>query len=577
MPSTLVRDADRQLIDEERATLDALRRVLAGVGAAPDALDALDRSLRQLDGLFLLVVAGEFNSGKSAFINALIGQRLLEEGVTPTTAQVNVLQYGEAPARLEQSAHLHVISAPVELLRDMHLVDTPGTNAVIREHEAITSAFVPRSDLVLFVTSVDRPFTESERQFLAAIREWGKKIVIVLNKIDLVESEDELRTIVAFVSASARRFLGVEPDIFPVSARLALRAKTGSPELLGPSRFAALEAYVFGRLDERERLRLKLANPLGVGRALVRRYVEVVEGRLDLLREDLALLEDVERQHAVHRGDMQEQFEARMSAIDNVLLELEARGHAFFDEMLRVGRVFDLLNRSRVQEGFEREVVAGAPAEIERRVSDLVDWMVSADLRQWQQVTSHIARRREQYRERIVGDPEIASFHMERNRLLDSVGREAQQVVEAFDRRREAAALADRARNAVAAAAAVGAGALGLGAIVTAAATTAAADITGILLAGVLATLGLYVIPARRRTAKAELRGKIRSLRETLSHALRTQFAAEMERSAARLRESIAPYSRFVRAEQESLTEQRASLTGLRDGIESLEGRIAAM
>ncbi|HEX7085026.1 MAG TPA: dynamin family protein, partial [Vicinamibacterales bacterium] len=265
MPSSLVRDADRQLIDRERTALDALRGVLAATGASPDSIEALDRSIRQLDGLFLLVVAGEFNAGKSAFINALVGQPLLEEGVTPTTAQVHLLQYGETRSRVEQSAHLHVITAPVALLRDMHLVDTPGTNAVIREHEAITSAFLPRADLVLFVTSVDRPFTESERQFLTGIREWGKKIVIVLNKVDLIESPDALQQVVAFVAEGARRFLGVEPEIFPVSARLALRAKTGQPELLAASRFEALEAYVFGRLDERERLRLKLANPLGVG------------------------------------------------------------------------------------------------------------------------------------------------------------------------------------------------------------------------------------------------------------------------------------------------------------------------
>ena len=74
------------------------------------------------------------------------------------------------------------------LLREIHIVDTPGTNAIIREHEAITSEFVPRSDLVLFVTSADRPFTETERVFLEQVRGWGKKVVIVINKIDILES-----------------------------------------------------------------------------------------------------------------------------------------------------------------------------------------------------------------------------------------------------------------------------------------------------------------------------------------------------------------------------------------------------
>jgi small GTP-binding protein len=577
MPAALLRAGDRALAADERATLSELRDILARLDATAESLAALGRSMQQLDELFLVVVAGEFNSGKSAFINALVGSRVLEEGVTPTTAQVHLLKYGAEPSRVERSPHLHTITAPVEFLRDIHVVDTPGTNAVIREHEAITADFVPRSDLVLFVTSADRPFTESERQFLTSIREWGKKVVIVLNKIDLFASNAELDTVVAFIANHARELVGAPPEIFPVSARLALRAKLGDPTVWAASRFEAFEHYLHQRLDERERLRLKLANPLGVGDALAGRYLDVAQGRLDLLQDDVTLLDDVERQNAVYRDDMDRQFTLRMAGIENVLLQLEQRGHTYFDEMLRLGRVFDLLNTSRVREGFQKDVVADAPLQVERGVSDLIDWMVGADLRQWQQVTRHLARRREQYRDRIVGDPEVAAFHLERARLIESVGREAQRVVDGFDRQREAAALAEGARSAVAAAAAIGAGALGLGAVVTLAATTAAADVTGILLAGAMATLGLFVIPARRRQAKAQLRAKMTTLRETLATALRQEFQREMARGRERLAESIAPYSRFVRAEQRSLTGLRDTLVRLRDALAGLRARVTAL
>src|SRR5207342_968194 len=123
-----------------------------------------------------------------------------------------------------REARLHVITAPAEFLREIAIVDTPGTNAVIREHEAITADFVPRSDLVLFVTSADRPFTESERQFLAVIRDWGKKVVIVINKVDLLETAADLQQVLDFVAAHARVALGGPPDTFPVSAKLAMRA-----------------------------------------------------------------------------------------------------------------------------------------------------------------------------------------------------------------------------------------------------------------------------------------------------------------------------------------------------------------
>ena len=577
MVNSLLRPDDQQLVSDERAVLGALRDLLVRLDAPAASLDALTRSIQQLDELFLVVVVGEFNAGKSAFINALLGATVLDEGVTPTTAQVTLLQYGATVTRHERAPHLHAITAPVEFLREIAIVDTPGTNAVIREHEAITADFVPRSDLVLFVTSADRPFTESERQFLTMIRDWGKKIVVVINKADLLDTDTDLQQVLSFVREHARAALGDEPDTFAVSARLAIRAKQGQPALWAASRFEVLERYIHERLDQRERLRLKLANPVGIGNTLAARYAEITAGRLTLLQEDVRVLEDVDRQHAVFREDMERQFELRMGEIDHVLLQMEQRGHVFFDEMLRIGRVVDLFNKARVQDGFVREVVADAPVQIERKVSELIDWMVSADLQQWQQVNTHLAERRRQYRDRIVGDPELATFHVERGRLLDSVGREAQRVVDAFDRQHEAAALADGARNAVAATAAAGAGALGLGTLVTVAASTAAADITGILLAGVIATVGLFIVPARRRKAKEDLRRKVQDLRESLSGALRTQFRQEVQRSTARLEEGIAPYSRFVRAEQQSLGAVRDSLEDLRSRLTLIKSRIEAL
>ena len=347
MVNSLLRPEDQQLVNDERRALDALRDVLVRLEAAPDNLEALRRSIQQLDELFLVVIVGEFNAGKSAFINALLGAPVLKEGVTPTTAQVNLLQFGETATRVERSAHLHVITAPVEFLREIAIVDTPGTNAVIREHEAITADFVPRSDLVLFVTSADRPFTESERQFLGVIREWGKKIVLVINKVDLLDTEADLQQVLAFVAEHARDAIGSAPDTFPVSARLAMRAKQGQPDAWAASRFEPLERYIHERLDQRERLRLKLANPVGIGTALASRYLEVTDGRLALLQDDLRLLDDVEKQHAIYREDMTRQFELRMGEIENVLLQMEQRGHAYFDDMLRIGRVVDLLNKAQ--------------------------------------------------------------------------------------------------------------------------------------------------------------------------------------------------------------------------------------
>jgi small GTP-binding protein len=553
---------DRVLSDESDQQLTAARRLLgdlqvelAKVPATVGDAATLADSVRQLDELFLLVVVGEFNAGKSAFINALLGTKVLDEGVTPTTAEINLIRYGAATAS-ELLDSIRAVTTAVDFLKDIHIVDTPGTNAIIREHERLTTEFVPRADFVLFVTSADRPFTESERVFVEAIRAWGKKVVVVVNKIDIFERPAELDEVLTFVGDAAERVLGARPAVFPVSSRLASRAKQGEPALWAASRFEALERFVHDSLDEQSRFRLKLSSPLGIAGVLARRYVGVAEERLALLATDMASLDDIERQLTQYRADLSRGFELRMGGVENVLLQMEARGHRYFDDTLRLGRVFDLVNRSRVQREFEEQVVADAPQQIERRVSEIIDWLVDQDYRQWQAVSARLATRRQEHGDRILGDGDIGSFHDDRARLLDSVGREAQRVVDAYDRQRESRLIADGARTAVAATAAVGAGALGLGAIVSLAATTAAAD--------------FLIIPAKRRKARTEIRARVSSLVNDLRSALSAEFQRAQDHSAQRFADSMGPYTRFVRAERERWDAHRSSLTTLGGRIKQL-------
>jgi hypothetical protein len=468
---------------------------------------------------------------------------------------------------------VRVVTAPADLLRDVHIVDTPGTNAIVRQHEQLTREFVPRSDYVLFVTSADRPFTETERAFLEAIRAWGKKTIIVINKVDIFDSAADAAEVIEFVRRAAESLLGVMPPVFAVSARLALRAKRGQPEVWAASGFGALEAFLRESLDERSRFTMKLANPLGVGEALARRYATVATERLELLRHDLDLIATIERQLTVYRNDLTRGFELRMSAAERPLLEMEQRAHVYFEDTIRLGRVMDLINRARVQGDFETKVVADAPRIIERRVTELIDWLVDQDYRQWEAVTDRL-RQRQREHGAIAGAPDIGSFHADRAALIDSVGGEAQRVVDTYDRHREAAAIADQARTAVAAAAAAGGAAVGVGTLVTVIATTAAADVTGILMASLIAALGFLVIPARRKRAKIAMQEKMTDLRARLAQTLRTEFERAVQQSTERIESAITPYSRFVRAEDERWREARETLGRLEGEATAFRGQL---
>jgi len=568
----LLTKTQKDLLSHERELLNKIQITLVKYGVQDKDQQALQESIRQLDDFFLLVIVGEFNAGKSAFINALLGEAALEEGVTPTTTKVNILRYGETKESTTVTENIESLSLNSPLLKEISIVDTPGTNAIIREHEEITSLFIPRSDLILFVTSADRPYTESEKIFLEQIQAWGKKIVLVINKIDILQTPQALEEIEKFVGENIKKLLKVDPVIFPVSAKLALQAKSGQPALWSESRFESLEEFIQDTLDEGSRMKLKLLNPLGVGKKLAIQYSEFYKSRIKLLQDDLSLIQDIEDQLKIFESDMLESFEMRLSDIINILLEMEQRGEDFFSEYIRLARIPDLIKKEKIREIYEKEVVSDVPDQVERKVTAIIDWLVDANLRQWQAITDHIAEGRQKYKGRMVGD--IGSFKYDRERLIASIRDEANRVIESYDKVREADQIARRSQNAVAAAAAISAGAVGLGTLVAILASTLATDVTGILLAGVMAALGLFIIPTRRRNAKKEMRQKIRLMREQLTSSLGDHFRQEIDRGLQQIRETINPYTRFVRAENEKNKLAHETLQGYLTEIVQIEDRI---
>ena len=565
------------LLKKDRRLMNDLRLVLLPLGMEDSDQSALEQSIHQLDEFFLIVVVGEFNSGKSAVINALLGQKVLEEGVTPTTYQIQIVCQGDGSPLRKGNPRQQVIPFPADFLAELSIVDTPGTNAIIREHEILTAQFIPRSDLVLFITSADRPFTESERAFLEMIRSWGKKIVFIINKIDILRDEKEIEEVKAFVHQQAQKLLGETPQIFPVSARSAFEGKQGESRLWERSRFAHLEKFIRESLDESNRLRLKLLNPLGVGAHLAERYAKKILSRLEWLKEDLHLLQDVDSQLAAYEEDMGHHFKFRLSDLENILLEMEQRGQSFFDETFRIGRVWDLLSKPRIQQAFERQVIMDVPWQIERKVQEMIDWMVDSNLRQWQAIHQHLVERGSRHKDRMIGKIGSGEFENDRHRLLEALSRETRRVVETYDRDRESKSIAESALHAVAASAALEAGALGLGTLVTALATTGAADVTGILMAGGLAVIGLFVIPARRRQGKTKMLEKISALRTQLVQTLQAQFSQEIKRSTQQIHEAIAPYARFIRSEKDKLLEMKSELENLQGEMNHLQGQIEGL
>jgi hypothetical protein len=399
----------------------------------------------------------------------------------------------------------------------------------------------------------------------------------VVNKADILENPADRAAVTEFVTTQARMLLQVEPMIFLISARDARLGRQGDAARWDASGFSALDTYLRTTLDEIERLRLKLLNPLGVGDHVAAALETDVAERAGLLQEDVETLDQITRQLSLYEEDLRRDFGFRMADIEKLLVEMERRGHDHFDDSMRLTRVWDLLDKARMQKAFEQHVVGETPRQIDRKVGELIDWLVDADFRQWQAINERLVERRVSHQDRLTHVPQLGRFQHDRTRLIESIGREAERIVETYDRNREAGAIAEKARGAVATSAAIEVGAVGLGAVVATVASTAAADMTGLVMAGVVATLGLLVIPNRRRQAKRELREKVTALRERLTTALRGAFDTELQRGLERIRHHLEPYSRFVRSEQQHLAGAREDLAGLRRRMAVLRDQVAAL
>lgn len=575
---------EEELRAQERQALAELREAIEPLGPEPDDIAALLQSEADLEEMFLLVIVGEFNSGKSTFINALLGEDVLPEGVTPTTASINILRFGPQPTESNVSDFVVERTYPAPFLRDISMVDTPGTNAIIRRHEELTRHFVPRADLVLFITSTDRPFTESERGFMETIREWGKKIVIVLNKVDLLESQADLNRVLHFIEEHSVQLLGQQPDIFPVSARLVKRARASNSHsereaLLTASRFPALEKYIFETLDQASRIRLKLLSPLGVAGRIADKYEAIAENRLQVLADDAKTVENIERQLVVYEEDMKREFAGRISEIENIIYELRERGDAFFEETLRPARIRDLISSNAIQREFEEKVVADTTRRVDDAVNGLIAWMVDKELRLWQGVSEYLTRRKGSsggwgQGEHLIGQVGLAGgFESNRQALLSTVVGEARGVVDSYDKRGEAMKIADDMRGAVAGVVAAG-GVAALGVLVSVAVTSAFIDITGVTAALVSGAIALFVIPYKKRRAQTEFRERTTELRNQLVAAMTRQFDLELRRSMERLREAVAPYTRFVRVERDRIGTAHARLQETQRELDALRARI---
>ncbi len=563
----------KEMTNRVRDVLTELLSCASAVNTPAEQLDMLKETLQALEDSFLVVVVGEFNAGKSSFINALLNTDKLAEGVTPTTAQINLIRWGETESVTPVEKWGQLVRLPADMLESLSFVDTPGTNAVITEHEVLTRRFLPRADMVLFLTSADRPFSESEKKFILGIKEWGKKTVIILNKIDLIELPEERQQVIEFVRQNAESALGCEVPVIPLSARLAKKARSQmSQELWVESGFDGLEHFIQDKMDEHARFSMKMLSALGIASKVEADASSRISDELKFYNEDRKLTDAIRGQLDLYHGDMTKEIARSMKELHAIFSEIRERGHDYFEELFVIKNLPNILKKDKNRLLFQENVLQNLPIEVERKTTELVEMLSSQQQRMVQMIRLQIENRNSQF----PGASLPKEAQNKRAELLKRMQASIDSIMEKIESDIAMDIGMKHAQNAVAAGLAIEVGAIGIGAALTAIATTVAADILGIVAAFWVGVAGFLVLPYYKKKAQREFDEKIGEIETKLVNALQSEFTQEVEDQISEMNEATRPFERFVLASIETGQKQLETLDAIRTKIadcrEELEG-----
>ncbi len=384
------------LREREIELLNDLATVLVDEGAeAQDDVRRLRDMAEDLHNMFFIVgVIGEFNAGKSSFVNAILGEKMLPMGITPTTEYIELIRYNEIPDRtpeLREGQHLREWAHPNTGAPGVAIVDTPGTGSVFQRHEDTAKQFLHRSDMVIFLISAKHAFAETERVYLELAKKYGKKIILVLNQVDLLKP-DERQEVRRFIETQVKQTLDLEPLLFMVSAKEALDALTAENAGEDPGGINAIRAHLRGVYSEAPPAKQKLQAQLDTALRILKNHNEDMTEKADLVTADITKVKDVQRELEQQSLGLEARMREAGAEIDRVLEGIRKRGINFIDTHLNVRRLGRGLDRNQLQAEFEEVVIGRSLRDINEAANDYINAVVDQSRLYWRGVIDRLNR-----------------------------------------------------------------------------------------------------------------------------------------------------------------------------------------
>ncbi|XP_031500207.1 probable transmembrane GTPase FZO-like, chloroplastic [Nymphaea colorata] len=586
---------EKQLIEAERPVLHEAISVVRKAAPLMEEVSLLLDAVARLDEPFLLVIVGEFNSGKSTFINALLGRKYLREGVVPTTNEITLLCYSASGSSGQQRDERHpdgqfIRYLPAPILKEMNVVDTPGTNVILQRQQRLTEEFVPRADMILFVISADRPLTESEVAFLRYIQQWKKKVVFILNKADIYESPQELEEAIMFIKANAQQLLNTEDVIlYPVSARSALEAKLSASTDDGvldqfvlscdprwrSSKFDELEKFLLSFLDGSsstglERIQLKLETPVEIASTLLAACEANVLEEQQRVNQDLSSAKELVGSVKNYALKMENESMSWKRQALSLVGSAKARVVEVIKSTLQLSNV-DVITtyifRGRgsgsllAVSNVEKEIIGTALCDAKKLLEDYLTWLHSSNIRE-------CMRCKETFEKKW---PAFSSASPSESGKLISKGDEHSIEVATKFSASAASKLFEQEIREVVLGTVGGLGAASLSAsLLTSVLPTAMEDLLALALCSAGGFLAISSFPAGRK----EVINKV----EKAANSLASEFEEAMEKDLAQSIENLELFVEYIsRPYIDGLQRRNQYLSGIREEILEVGKKLKAL
>ncbi len=475
-----------------------------------------------------------------------------------------------------------------------------GLESVFKAHEDTTRNFLHRSDVVFLVMLATQAMTARNLEYLQRLKEYGTKVIILINQVDLLTPE-EANTVYDYVRSEARSHLGAEPEVWMISAKKGLQAQRDGvldEALWHESGLDKIVNYVDQQLSDVDRMRQKLRTPLQITQ-------KVTQGALAVVRQNQAALDhyqniadNIEQQLAAQKREQEKFIKQTNDEIGSRFGAAAMNGSEAIRDVFAFSRAFGSLWRGLLEliglagvlrqssgtasytyQAFERHKVFEPIRELPTIADKLAPHMEGKDVQDIDDLVKYAQREIKDLppaiREKVIGEVR-APLQYDRRVLqavrepLESIENEARVVeTEKLDRILRNTTLYLVVYEILLLLIAVFVGQVFV--------TQAETLIVLIVLVLGLALLGLAFIPLRGRMVESAYTNRMLALQkryiDTLTDAANKQLAYSLQLR----RDAIAPLTRLVEAQTTIQKEQLEKLLNAERELSSIESALTSL